>query len=260
VEHHLLGGLDVARRAVPGANRVVLVHGTMDRASSLRKVARRLPDLDVTVYDRRGYGGSVAGGVAPTIEAHVDDLFVVLGDEAALVVGHSLGGIVALGAAARRPDLIHGVLSYEAPVAWCPWWPPSTAGSQAVYEHPDEPAVAAEAFMRRMIGDARWERLPEATRRARRAEGPALLAEMKALRSDGPPFDPATISVPVLVAAGTSTSEHHRRGAVELAALLPSATLVELEGAGHGAHLTHPDGFAQLVRRALPDGDSPRLP
>jgi pimeloyl-ACP methyl ester carboxylesterase len=30
---------------------------------------------------------------------------------------------------------------------------------------------------------------------------------------------------------------------------LPGAELVEIPAAGHGAHLTHPDAFASLVRR-----------
>ena len=33
-----------------------------------------------------------------------------------------------------------------------------------------------------MIGDERWEGLPERTREQRRAEGPALLAELRSIR------------------------------------------------------------------------------
>ena len=34
--------------------------------------------------------------------------------------------------------------------------------------------MAAERFMRRMVGDARWEALPERTRATRRREGVAM--------------------------------------------------------------------------------------
>nr|WP_283250940.1 alpha/beta hydrolase [Rhabdothermincola salaria] len=229
-----------------------MVHGTMDRASSLRKVVRRLPDLDCTVYDRRGYGGSIDAGTADTITAHVDDLLAVVGDVPAVVFGHSLGGVVALAAAARRPDVVPAVVAYEAPLSWVSWWPRSSAGSRAVHDHGDDPGGAAEAFMRRMIGDELWQRLPARTRAARRAEGPALLAEMAALRTAAAPFRPDDVHVPVVVARGTESAAHHRRGAEELAAVLPDAVLVDLDGAGHGAHLTHPGAVADLIHRAVP--------
>jgi pimeloyl-ACP methyl ester carboxylesterase len=105
--------------------------------------------------------------------------------------------------------------------------------------------------MRRMIGDARWERLPERTRARRRREGPALVAEMSSIRSDGAPFDAARISVPTVLVRGEQSRPHHRRGAAMLAEAIPGAELVDVEGAGHGGHLTHPDTFAACVRRAL---------
>ena len=37
---------------------VVFVHGSLDRSSAFVKVIRRLPDLRVVRYDRRGYGHS----------------------------------------------------------------------------------------------------------------------------------------------------------------------------------------------------------
>jgi pimeloyl-ACP methyl ester carboxylesterase len=129
------------------------------------------------------------------------------------------------------------------------WWPRrSTGNSAATALTPEE---AAETFMRRMIGDTRWERLPERTRERRRGEGAALVAEMSSIRADGAPFDTTRISMPTVIARGEQSIAHHRRGAGALAELIPGAELVEVEGAGHGAHLTHPDAFAACVRRAL---------
>jgi pimeloyl-ACP methyl ester carboxylesterase len=105
--------------------------------------------------------------------------------------------------------------------------------------------------MRRVIGDTRWERLPERTRTRRRDEGPALIAEMTSMRDDGAPFDPDQVAVPTVIARGELSAPHHRRAAGALADLIPGAELVEVEGAGHGAHLSHPDDFAATIRRAL---------
>lgn len=228
---------------------VVFVHGALDRATSFERVRRHLSDVDTTTYDRRGYGRAVdAVPPARTFEDHVDDLLACLHDRPTVVVGHSLGGDIALTAAVRRPDVVRAVVSYEAPMPWEPWWPTDTAGAAAVQA--GDAAGAAEAFMRRMIGDRRWERLPERTKDARRREGAALLVDLAGLRA-GRPFEPADVGVPVVVGVGSESRPHQVEAAPRLVASLPDAELVVIDGAAHGAHLSHPREFAGLVRRAL---------
>jgi pimeloyl-ACP methyl ester carboxylesterase len=112
-------------------------------------------------------------------------------------------------------------------------------------------AEAAERFMRRMIGDERWTRLPPSTREARRAEGPALVTDLRLVQDGRFPYDAGSIAVPVVVGAGSQSLPHHQRSATELATSVPGAELVVIDGADHGAHFTHPDEFADLVRRAV---------
>jgi pimeloyl-ACP methyl ester carboxylesterase len=226
---------------------VVFVHGALDRATSFERVRRRLADIETTTYDRRGYGRAVGPGVG--FDAHVDDVLDRVGERPGVVAGHSLGGDIALAASIRRPHLVRAVVSYEAPMPWEPWWPRETAGSVAVAAAGD-PGAAAEAFMRRMIGDSGWERLPARTKEARRTEGPALLADLQSVRETAP-FDLAAVTVPVVVGVGSESRPHHLEAAPRLAASLPDAELVVIEGASHGAHLSHPREFADLVRRAL---------
>jgi pimeloyl-ACP methyl ester carboxylesterase len=230
---------------------VVLVHGSLDRSSAFARVQRHLEDLRVLRYDRRGYGRSLAMGPAASFAAQVTDLETVIGGRPAVVVGHSLGGVIALALAERRPDLVRAVVAYESPMAWTSWWPASTAGSVAL-ARPHDPADAAERFMRRMIGDERWERLPRRTKDQRRAEGPALVADIASIRHpDAPPYEPEQLRVPVIAAHGTMSSPHHRRTAEVLAERAPGAELAVIEGAGHGVHLTHPAELAALARRGL---------
>ncbi|MDA8057398.1 MAG: alpha/beta hydrolase [Actinomycetota bacterium] len=250
--HHLALAVDDHRpaRPSPGLPLVVLVHGSLDRAASFARVIRRLGDLPVVAYDRRGYHRSrTAGPVATTLAEHVDDLLDVLDGRPAVVVGHSYGGVIALAAAAGGAGAIVGVGAYEPPLPWLdrlldPGSPPRTplAG---------DPALVAESFFRHLVGNDTWERLPPATRQARRAEGPALVGELSAIRSGHPAFDVASVTVPVLVGRGGRSLERHRQGAAWLADHLPDGELVDIEGAAHGAHLTHPDAFAALVRRAV---------
>ncbi|HET9600734.1 MAG TPA: alpha/beta hydrolase [Acidimicrobiales bacterium] len=239
---------------------VVLVHGSMDRASGMRGVARRLEDeFRVVLYDRRGYGRSRSVGGPYGIATQVDDLVEVLQGRPAVVFGHSLGGDIAL-AAAGRPDLVRAVGAYEPPMPWEPWWPTGTAGGEVVrlaeVGGPEATAAAASMFMRRMIGDARWERLPQSTRADREAEGAALVGELADLRKR-PPFDPDRITVPVLLAYGERGARHHHDGARVLAERFevggpqPRAELVEVPGAEHGIHFQQPAAFADLVRRLV---------
>jgi pimeloyl-ACP methyl ester carboxylesterase len=255
---------------------VVLVHGALDRASSFRRTMRRLDDLGVVAYDRRGYGRSVAGPTA-TLADHVADLFAVIDHlpvaASVTAVGHSFGCDVVIAAALADPTRFASVGAYEPPVPWLGFrstgvatagrrpslsadeagggppagadraggWPPAGA----------DPAEEAERFFRRMVGDGAWDRLPEADRARRRSEGPALVADLAAIRGPAP-FDVTALTVPVLFGRGGPASRPHHRAAIAwLAEHVPGATLVDVDAAGHGAHLSHPDAFATFVRSAV---------
>ena len=247
------GGLHVVERGVgrPGPL-LVLVHGSLDRCAAFARVvaAEALAGLHTIRYDRRGYGRSVDVGPPAGLDAHVDDLLGIADGRPVVLFGHSFGGLVSLVAATRAPDLVRAVAAYEPPQPWLPWWPGTSAGGAAA--RAAAPADAAEAFLRRMVGDDQWEALPERTREARRREGTALAAELASVReARTPPLDPARLELPVVVGRGTRSSDHLRRSARELAAAVPGAELVEVDGADHGAHLTHPAQVARLARRAV---------
>ncbi len=237
----------------PDAPLVVLVHGSLDRAGSFARVTRRLPELHTVAYDRLGYHRSRDGSpVHTTIAGHVDDLLGLIDGRPAVLVGHSYGGTIALGAAlaAGGPGPVLAVAAYEPPLPWLGTFatrrggaagggPPMTDG---------DPGAVAERFFRRMVGDSAWDRLPDSTKAARRADGAALAAELTAIRSPNPPFDVTLLPVPVVFGRGSASLPHHRDAVGWLAAHVPGAHLVEIDGAGHGAHLTHPDAFAAFVR------------
>jgi len=228
----------------------VLVHGSMDRGSTFNKVALQLTDCTVVFYDRRGYAGSRSRPPSRSFQAQVEDLFEVLDGRSGVVAGHSLGADVALAGAQQQPDLIRAVVAYEPPQPWLPFWAAHSAGS--VVERADgTPADAAERFMRRMVGDDIWQRLPARTRQQRRAEGPALVAELQSLRTGVPPFDPASITVPVILGHGSASRPHHVQGTSWLAEQIPTAELEVVDGAGHGCHRSHPAAFASLIRKAI---------
>jgi pimeloyl-ACP methyl ester carboxylesterase len=239
--------MHVVERPGPGP-RVVLVHGSMDRSTSFGRVLKQLADLHVVTYDRHGYGHSPTDRPHDSLDGHVGDLIAIVAGRRCAVVGHSYGGDVALLAAVERPDLIAAVGAFEAPMPWAPWWPAQSAGGAAVAA--ESPEDAAEAFMRKVVGDRIWSRLPRPTREARRAEGATLLAEMHSIRGRAP-FELTDVGVPVVAGYGTVSEQRHQESAARLAGAVPDGELHAIEGASHGAHLSHPAEFAAYVRRVV---------
>ncbi|HEX3947286.1 MAG TPA: alpha/beta hydrolase, partial [Acidimicrobiales bacterium] len=236
-------------------------------AASFGRTIRRLDDLAVVAYDRRGYGHSNRSGPPATLDRHITDLLDLLDglprpDQPVTAVGHSLGGDVVIGAAIAEPRRFSSVGAFEPPMPWLGFRrpasphragpPPADRRPTGPWPPPDlDPAQEAERFFRRMVGDAAWEHLPEATRAARRSEGPALVADLAGMRGP-PPFDVETLAVPALIGRGGPGSEpHHRQTAAWLASHLAGGELFDVDAARHGAHLSHPDAFAAFVRRAV---------
>lgn len=81
-----------------------------------RDVIDGLGDAASTLaYDKRGHGLSDVGRTPYSIEDHVDDLSGLLdrlGIDCAVICGLSVGGLIALGLAARRPDVVEGPVLY----------------------------------------------------------------------------------------------------------------------------------------------------
>ncbi len=228
---------------------MICVHGTLDKARSFARVARRLTAFDVISYDRQGYHASRQLGPVADLDEHVDDLLEVIelvADRGPVnVFGHSLGGLIALSAALRAPSAMASLCVFEAPLSWL-------VGPQATTEEPSvrTPGEQAELFFRSMTSDETWDRLSDAERATRRADGPALVADLSMSRGAAP-FDVhelGTLDLDVVVATGSLTENtRYAEGAAVLLRALPRARRAVVEGAGHGAHLTHPDGLARIL-------------
>lgn len=215
---------------------VVLIHGSLDRSAGMTKLARQIHHDFLTLrYDRRGYGKSWEHKGPYAVADQVDDLEKLLDGRNALLFGHSYGGNIALAAAERLGAQINGVSTFETPLSWMPWWPGTTAGSLGISAGTD---LAAEKFMIRLIGQKRWDDLPERTKTERRREGAALVGELGLLRVSEP-WNAANIHCRVLCGFGTRGLEHHRQGAQWLVDNLNDSELVAIEGAGHGAPMSH---------------------
>jgi pimeloyl-ACP methyl ester carboxylesterase len=108
---------------------LLLVHGALDHARSWDWVAAALRDrYHVYALDLRGHGDSEwAKGALYTVAEHVLDLSALcdeIGDPQLTLVGHSLGGVVALSYAGTFPNNVTKVVAIEG------MGPPATHHSQ----------------------------------------------------------------------------------------------------------------------------------
>jgi pimeloyl-ACP methyl ester carboxylesterase len=231
----------------PSAPQVVLVHGAMDRAKSFRSVIEQLPDLRIIDYDRRGYGESVTAGPAVSLAQHADDLLEVMGTVPTTVVAHSFGCHVAVLAAISHPDRFIGLGLWEPQVPWMEFWPPAVKrGLEDMVAQTDTDALAERVYQS-MVGKEAWQRLPEALKARRRAEGVAFQSDI-ASELD-PPFDWNDLRVRCLFGVGLRSYPFAQDAVGRLAEMLGADTFT-IDDAAHSAHVSHPEQFAAFVRRS----------
>jgi pimeloyl-ACP methyl ester carboxylesterase len=235
----------------PAGRRLIFVHGSMDTGRSFRALRDEFGGYNTIAYDRRGYGRSLPAAEpgAGAVERHLRDLAAVIGDRPCVLFGHSLGGVLSLAAASRHPHLVKAVVVYEAPLPWLQWWPRAPLPND-LWE-PTNVNEAAQGFLRRAMGESVWEALPEAKRRTVLAWAPAWASELLELTDGVWPFDPETITQPVLVLRGERADERQIRGSAVLSRRLPHATSGVVPDATHIAHSRRAPALAVPVRDFL---------
>lgn len=197
--------------------------------SGFDRILPYLSDLDVISYDRRGHGLRWREGPA-SLEGDVHDLLSMVGEPPATVIGHSLGGLVVLGAALRRPELFGSIGLYETAIPWGDWWTDA-----------DRSAMIEEI-------DANW----AAARESNAREAPRLEVAWESCRNEvleafSAPYRWQDLKVPLKTGRGATSNGYSARDAGIVADFF-GADVVVLAEAGHRAHRTAPAAFANFVR------------
>lgn len=241
-----------------GKPRILLVHGTMDRSGSFRRAAKHLGDYEVISYDRRGYGESLflddLGEPLPVnATLHLQDLLEIIKEKPTVVFGHSYGGTLSLFAAERHAPNLLGLITFEAPLPWKREW----ANQPAYSISPNEPIDRlwarnqAEDFMKQVIGERNWSRLPPKTRETRRSEGITMVSEMNSLSHILPVLDPLQIEIPVIIARSENASQRHVEAARYLLDNTKNSFEEVISDSDHGVHLSRPEEVARLVKEMV---------
>ncbi len=238
----------------PDREKVVLLHGGGANAHWWDAVAPAIAErFHVVALDFRGHGDADhpeetrVGAFSDDLEALLDHL----GRPPVALVGHSMGGGIALDHAARHPDvralvavdvsrgaskrsrrtarlalaLRRTYATREEAIARYSFLPASAHATEALRVH-----IATHSVREQPDGrfgfkfDPRWFNLPSRPRP-----------------------DLGQIRCPVLVLRGSESPMLTAEGANTLVAELRDARLVLIEGAGHHIHLDQPEAFLEAV-------------
>jgi len=108
-----VSGLAVAELGAPDGVPVLAIHGITSSSRAWLALSRNLPEARILAPDLRGRGRSRDLEPSTGMRHHAADLAMLL-DERGLgpvpVVGHSMGGFVAVALAAARADLVSSLL------------------------------------------------------------------------------------------------------------------------------------------------------
>ena len=255
--------------AMPDGHELVLLHGQPGSPADWQAVTARLPaPLHATAADRPGYGASrrPAAGFTANAQAVLDDLDA-RGVRDAVLVGHSWGGGVALRAASLAPDRVQAVVLLASVGPGCltslDWLlaAPGIGALSSLLAFRWTPWIARArlAWLRRRYGRALypgesaslqvWGEPAESDWplwRTFLAEQRALLLELAEVEEAA-----ASIRVPVLLIADPRDRVVPVKTSHRLAAMLPDASLLLVEDAGHHLPRCAPSAVADAITAFL---------
>jgi pimeloyl-ACP methyl ester carboxylesterase len=228
-----------------GRGPLIFLHGWL---GSWRYWVPAMEELSVNcrtyAFDLWGFGDSDALGEY-TIDTYVDlldDFLTEMGIQRAGLVGHALGGLVALSFAARAPDRVEQVMGVSVPLVG-----PSV-----------EPMVSSfsgnGASLARLA--AKRASFPEVEREVRKTDVKAVVSSIRsAMVSDGVrdlllPFD-----VPILLVHGGKDPLVHAPRREWLGGFGQNTRIVLLEGAAHFPMLEQQNKFNRLLMEFLKVGE-----
>ena len=251
-------GTDMLVEHGNGEGRIVLLHAAGSGPRALDRLARSLAEMTrmralAPSFERDGQ--SLIGGAPDPFAAATALARRLLGNSEGpasaprILVGHSMGGLVALKAllAGVRADAL---VLYE-PIVLSLLDPTDAEDAAALAW--DRACIAdfraalasgrTEDGVRRFIeayGDMPWPALPEAARNHLVGRAASLLVEAEA--TNAAPLDRSGLvglAIPTLLVAGTRSPPVLARMAARLAAALPNVGRITIDGAGHMGPMTH---------------------
>jgi len=249
------------------ARPLVLLHGFTSHARAWDGLAESLAsDYRVLALDQRGHGESAwaAPDSYGTLEmvADLETFVAALGLRAFALLGHSMGGLVAMHYAGRRPQALSRLVIVDIGPEIAPAGLARIESSvQNADRFPSKGAAFAHArSLNPRPSDAHLRHRTD-TNLMRTSEGGWTYRYDRALRDPKhkrarPSADEswgvaAQIEVPTLVIRGAESDVLDVAVAKRLVEAIPDARLIEIADSGHSIPLDAPDAFLRAIRSFL---------
>jgi 3-oxoadipate enol-lactonase len=214
-------------------------------------VARLGDQFRIVLYDKRGHGLSELGETPYRIADHVADLAALLDElaiEGAIVCGLSVGGLIAQGLYASRPELVSGLILSDTA---------HKIGSAALWNERmaaiEKGGIAsiAEAILERWFSRDLRENDPAALAGWRamltRTPEAGYLGTCAAIRDADFTEEAGRIAVPTLCIVGDQDGATPPELVLQTADLIPGARYQVIAGAGHLPCIERPAEVARLI-------------
>ncbi|MBS7788825.1 alpha/beta hydrolase [Roseococcus sp. SDR] len=223
----------------------LLLHGIGGRAALWAPTVAALAPRPVIAMDMPGYDGTRP---ALTGFPELADAAAALLDGPADVVGHSLGGMIALELALRHPDRVRRLVIVASSPAFGSRDPAFREAFLAARQKPlDEGlgmAGVAAALVPTMLGPAADPgAAPAAIAAMASVDEAAYRTTLATLTSFDRRADLPRVTQPALLIAGEADQTAPPRGMARMAEAMPDARLLVIPGAGHLLPLEAPDAF-----------------
>lgn len=218
-------------------------------------------DLTITALDLPGHGQSPDwDGVGDLTDAVVEEVLPFLSEPVDLI-GHSYGGVVALGLAIEYPEKVRSLSLFE-PVLMAiarEDGPEEFAWNEQLMARVDaelaqgDPEAAARIFMRVWGDGRRWADLPLELREGSARRIGFIGQSRPAIDNDNRGLIPrlGEVSVPAVVIDGAHSPPLMKVVQDGIARRLGNARRITIDGAAHMGPITHPQLMAFEIRKTL---------
>ena len=245
-----------AGAGVPGSAPVLFLHGIggLGRQWGPQVDAFAAAGVHALAWDMPGHGGSAPlalvtmDGLAATLGAFI----ATLGLQRPVLVGHSMGGMVAQRLLSAQPHAARALVLAQTSAAFGsrdPAWEDAFVRARlAPLDAGRSMADLAEGAMAELLGPTPDPAVAALARDCfAHVPGPAYRDTVLALRGFDARDALPHIGVPTLLLAGAHDTAAPPAGMERMASRIPGARLVVLPGAGHLAHLEQPDAWRAAV-------------
>jgi pimeloyl-ACP methyl ester carboxylesterase len=220
--------------------RILLVHGSAADHTTWSIQLTHPGAFELVAYDRSD---------AASVEDAAREAATYI-ETRAVVVGSSYGAVVALELLRSRPELVAGALLIEPPMAADDSTSPAPVAFLAEFDRraaAQGGPAAAEFFLRTVLGDATFERMPRAFQQRATSKWAEILADSAALIAYRPRYaELARIAAPVLLVGGDKSPPYFAQTLDALERALPNVSRAQVP-AGHMLHAEAPRKFGELL-------------